>query len=48
MKDIQGTQWSPKRPLGKENGDSKLIYALLFYLDHFLVKTLGEQKPIPF
>ena len=28
---LSGTWWSPKRPLGKANGDSKLIYALSFF-----------------
>ena len=27
-----GTQWLPKRPLDGANGNSKLIYALLFIL----------------
>ena len=28
----QGARWLPKRPLGEENGNSKLIYALFILM----------------
>ena len=37
--DQQGAWWSPKRPLGKQNGDSKLVYALLSIL------TISHKDP---
>ena len=40
---LLGTQWLPKRPLGRANGNSKLINALIFIL---LIpdKDLGRIK----
>ena len=47
MYDLHSTLWSPRRPLGKENGDSKLIHAFVIYL-LIPCKHLGRMKTYTF